>query len=66
VESRDKDKAFAAIVAALWQHCHGIVGGASKQGNSVIVVVVFLMLFLHARPTAKKKSTNGNRHYMYY
>jgi hypothetical protein len=43
-----------------------VVGGASKQGDFVIVSVVFLTLFLHARLTATKKLTNGNRHCMYY
>ena len=65
-EGGDKEKALVAIAAALWQHCRGVGGEASKQGNFVIVVVVFLMLFLHACLTATKKSTNGNRHCTYY
>jgi hypothetical protein len=57
---------LAAIAAALWQHRRGVVGGASEQGNFVIVVVVFFTLFLYVRVTATKKSTNADRHCTYY
>ncbi len=60
-EGGDKDEALAAISAAPWQHRREVVGGASEQGNFVILVVIFFnIVFLHARLTATKKSTNGN------